>query len=87
MNVNISSKNISLLDQRITALQNENNLLKEQLALLQEQFDWLRKQVFGRKTKQTTAIMDGGIQLSLFPKRRSLFLNISARQSVHMMNG
>lgn len=65
MNVNISSKNNSLLKQEITALLNENNLLKEQLALLQEQFDWFKKQVFGRKTEQTTVIMYGGTHLSM----------------------
>ena len=50
------------------ALQKENAILKEQLALMQEQFEWLKKQVFGRKTEQTSVVMDGGLQLSLFPE-------------------
>ena len=62
-----SVKNDESLAQEITALRNENAILKEQLALLQEQFDWLRKQVFGRKTEQTVGTIDGGDQLSLFP--------------------
>ena len=49
---------------------NENAILKEQLALLQEQFDWLKKQAFGRKTEQTSVIMDGSTQLSLFPDEK-----------------
>ncbi len=53
--------------QKLAALRNENAIFKEQLAFLQEQLDWLKKQVFGRKTEQTSVIMDGGIQLSLFP--------------------
>ena len=66
MNVRISSKDEQALAQENAALRNEVNNLKEQLALLQEQFDWLKKQVFGRKTEQTSVIMDGGTQLSLF---------------------
>lgn len=61
------TKNEKSRVQEITALRNENAILKEQPALLQEQFDWLKKQVFGRKTEQTTVITDGGTQLSLFP--------------------
>ncbi len=52
------------------ALQKENAILKEQLALMQEQFEWLKKQVFGRKTEQTSVVMDGGLQLSLFPEEK-----------------
>ena len=67
MNVRIASKEHQLLAQENAALRNENKCLKEQLADLQGQFDWLRKQVFGRTTEQTSVIMDGGTQLSLFP--------------------
>lgn len=67
MNVRISSKDDQLLAQENAALKSENAYLKEQLAHLQEQFDWLRKQVFGRKTEQTSVIMDGGTQLALLP--------------------
>ena len=70
MNVRIISKNEQSLAQENAALRNENAILKEQLALLQEQFDWLRKQVFGRKTEQTSVIMDGGTQLLLFPEEK-----------------
>ena len=70
MNVRISSKDNQSLAQENAALRNEVNILKEQLALLQEQFDWLKKQVFGRKTEQTSVIMDGSTQLSLFPDEK-----------------
>ena len=40
--------------------------MKEEFALMQQQMDWLRKQLFGRKTEQTSVIMEGGTQLSMF---------------------
>ena len=40
--------------------------MKEEFALMQQQMDWLRKQMFGRKTEQTSVIMEGGTQLSMF---------------------
>lgn len=76
MNVRISSKENQSLAQENAALRNEVNILKEQLALLQEQFDWLRKQVFGRKTEQTSVIMDGGTQLSLFPDEKEQAVSV-----------
>ena len=76
MNVRISSKENQSLAQENAALRNENAILKEQLALLQEQFDWLRKQVFGRKTEQTSVIMDGGTQLSLFPDEKEQAVSV-----------
>ncbi|NLT09426.1 MAG: hypothetical protein GXY08_07985 [Ruminococcus sp.] len=48
------------------ALQDENAVLKEELALAQEQIAWLKKQVFGRKTEQTSVIMGSDMQLSFF---------------------
>ena len=49
------------------ALRNEIAVLKEQLALVQQQYEWLKKQVFGRKSEQTSVIMASGTQLALFP--------------------
>ena len=49
------------------ALQDENAVLKEELAHAQEQLAWLKKQVFGRKTEQTSVIMGSDMQLSFFP--------------------
>lgn len=60
-----------------TALQTENELLKEQLALMQEQFEWLKKQVFGRKTEQTSVIMEDAAQLSLFPEESEQAVSVS----------
>ena len=76
MNVRISSKDEQSLAQENAALRKENAILKEQLALLQEQFDWLRKQVFGRKTEQTSVIMDGGTQLELFPDEKEQAVSV-----------
>lgn len=66
MKARSSSKNILSSAQKIAALKEKVNILEEQLALLQEQYDWLKNQVFGRKTEQTSAITEGGTQLSLF---------------------
>ena len=66
----MSERDIQKLVADHTALQNENAILKEQLALVQEQYEWLKKQVFGRKTEQTSVIFDTdeGTQLSMFLK-------------------
>lgn len=66
----MSERDIQKLVADHTALKNENAVLKEQLALVQEQYEWLKKQVFGRKTEQTSVIFDTdeGTQLSMFPK-------------------
>ncbi len=52
--------------EEITALRNENAMLKEEPALIQQQMEWMKKQIFGRKTEQTSVIMDDGSQLSMF---------------------
>jgi hypothetical protein len=56
------------IKQENSALRNENAMLKEELALANQQLEWFRKQVFGRKTEQTSALMDKefGVQLSMF---------------------
>ncbi len=66
----ISVKTKAELALENTALKNEVLILKEQLALLREQFEWLKKQVFGRKTEQTSVIMENGTQLSLFSEEK-----------------
>ena len=53
--------------QTIIGLRNENAILKEQLALVQQQYEWLKKQVFGRKSEQTSVVMEEGTQLAMFP--------------------
>ena len=77
MKVQISSNDEQSLAQENAALKNENAILTEQLALLQEQFDWLKKQVFGRKTEQTSVTMDGGTQLSLVPDGKEQAVSVS----------
>ena len=47
------------------SLQTEITTLKEEMALMQSQLDWLKKQMFGRKTEQSSVIFEGGEQLSL----------------------
>ncbi|WP_043550619.1 hypothetical protein [Ruminococcus albus] len=52
----------------IVSLRNENAVLKEELALANQQLAWFRKQIFGRKTEQTSVVMEKefGVQLSMF---------------------
>ena len=59
--------NDKTLAQENAALRNKVAVLEEQLSLVQEQFEWLKKQVFGRKTEQTSVIMGNDTQLSFFP--------------------
>lgn len=51
-------------------LQTEITTLKEEMALMQSQLDWLKKQMFGRKTEQSSVIFEGGEQLSLMPDEK-----------------
>ena len=52
------------------ALKNEVSMLKEEMALMQSQLDWFKKQMFGRKTEQSSVIFEGGEQLSLMPDEK-----------------
>ena len=58
------------LAQENAALRSRVFVLEEELALAQEQLAWLKKQVFGRKTEQSSVIMDNGQQLMLFPEEQ-----------------
>lgn len=42
--------------------------------------EWLKKQVFGRKTEQTTVIMDGSTQLSMFPEENGQAVSLPAKE-------
>ncbi len=81
------------LAQENAVLRNKVAILEEQLALLHEQFEWLKKQVFGRKTEQTSVIMGNDTQLSFFPVADDQSTSadnsksISVRKSVLMMTG
>ncbi|MDO4945775.1 MAG: IS66 family transposase [Ruminococcus sp.] len=54
------------LAQENAALRSKVDVLEEELALANQQLEWFRRQIFGRKTEQTSVIMDGGVQLSMF---------------------
>ena len=54
------------LAQENAALRSRVAVLEEELALIQEQFAWLKKQVFGRKTEQSSVIMDNGQHCRIF---------------------
>jgi len=41
------------------------------MAFMQSQLDWFKRQMFGRKTEQTSVILEGGEQLSMFPKNEN----------------
>ena len=56
------------MSQENAALRSRVSVLEEELALAQQQLEWFRKQIFGRKTEQTSVILDGGVQLSMFPE-------------------
>lgn len=68
------------IKQENSALRNENAMLKEELSLANQQLEWFRKQVFGRKTEQTSVVMDFGVQLSMFEKDKAE--TVSAAQAV-----
>ena len=55
----------------ISELTTEISVLKEEMAVMQNQLDWFKRQMFGRKTEQTSVILDGGEQLSMFPKNEN----------------
>lgn len=63
---NTVNNDISLAQEN-AALRNKVTVLEEQLSLMQEQLAWLKKQVFGRRTEQTSAIIGEDMQLSFFP--------------------
>ena len=63
---NTVNNDISLAQEN-AALRNKVTVLEEQLSLMQEQLAWLKKQVFGRRTEQTSAIIGSDTQLSFFP--------------------
>ena len=53
------------------AFRTEISVLKEEMAVMQNQLDWFKRQMFGRKTEQTSVILEGGEQLSMFPKNEN----------------
>ena len=55
-----------------TTLQTEITTLKEEMALMQSQLDWFKKQMFGRKSEQSTVIFEGGEQLTLMPDEKAV---------------
>jgi hypothetical protein len=58
------------LAQENAALRSRVAVLEEELALIREQLAWLKNQVFGRKTEQSSVIMDNGQQLTLFQEEQ-----------------
>ena len=62
---------ISELTTENAAFRTEISVLKEEMAVMQNQLDWFKRQMFGRKTEQTSVILEGGEQLSMFPKNEN----------------
>ena len=56
----------------ISSLHAENATLKEEMALMQSQLDWFKRQMFGRKSEQSSAILDGGEQLAFMPDEKAV---------------
>ena len=61
----MTQQNIENIIQENVQLHMKVSVLEEKLENVQRQLAWLKKQIFGRKTEQTSVIMAGGIQLSL----------------------
>lgn len=59
-------QNAEQILQENIALRKEILLLKEEYSNLQQQLEWLKKQVFGRKTEQPEVILENGTQMTLF---------------------
>ena len=53
-------------------LQTEITTPKEEMALMQSQLDWFKKQMFGRKSEQSSIILEGGEQLTLMPDEKAI---------------
>lgn len=62
----MTAQNAEHIFQENIALRSELSLLKEEYSNLQQQLEWLKKQVFGRKTEQAAVVLENGTQLSLF---------------------
>lgn len=65
-------ENYSKAQTENATLQTEITTLKKEMALMQSQLDWLKKQMFGRKTEQSTVIFEGGEQLSLMQDEKAV---------------
>lgn len=62
----MTQQKIETIIQENTELHTKVSVLEEELENVQRQLAWLKKQIFGRKTEQTSVIMEDGIQLSFF---------------------
>ena len=60
----MTQQDIELIINENTQLHTKVSVLEEELENVQRQLAWLKKQVFGRKTEQSSVIMEDGIQLS-----------------------
>ena len=61
------------LAQENAALRSRVAVLEEELALIQEQFAWLKKQVFGRKTEQSSVITQNRTELCHHGQRSAAY--------------
>ena len=71
-NYNTAKDNYEAAMKENQSLHAENATLKEEMALMQSQLDWLKKQMFGRKTEQSSAILEGGEQLAFMPDEKAV---------------
>ena len=68
----MSEQDIEKLIENYSKAQTENATLKEEMALMQSQLDWFKKQMFGRKSEQSSIILEGGEQLTLMPDEKAV---------------
>ncbi|MBP1566762.1 MAG: transposase [Oscillospiraceae bacterium] len=71
MQLNDKDMIIEKQNNELTALRNENAVLKDALAELQQQMNWMKKQIFGRKSEKSCILMNDGKQLSMFSQTDS----------------
>lgn len=64
-------QNIELIINENTELHTKVSVLEEELENVQRQLTWLKKQIFGRKTEQTSVVMEDGVQLSFLDENNS----------------
>ena len=63
---NVTNELNETQNNEITQLRNENAVLKDTVAELQMQLNWLKKQVFGKKSEKSCSLMNDADQLSMF---------------------
>ena len=80
------AENYQKAKNEISELTTEISVLKEEMAVMQNQLDWFKRQMFGRKTEQTSVILEGGARLKMqwvnFLQKK-LFMNLKIKSATN----